>query len=407
MYAKYKFMYIFFKESKTNKKIEMSLYIGYLLVNSILFLIFKNPIVNLLNNIILLFALTFNYNSSWVKKMIAPVIIYAVSSGLENISYYILSFIIDDGATQILLSTVTSRIIFFFIVLLLNNLRNIKMSFRISITYIIIIFSTSIFSIYISTVLMLNFPANNTIHMILSISALLAINFFVIYIYDVLNDNYDKELEKKLLEQQNKSYFTQLDIMNQSQDNIKFLKHDIKKHFITLKTMLDNGQSVKQHINKFLESIDPLHEYAQSGNIMIDSILNYKLQEAQNKNTDIEVELKIPRELNVNPFDMGVILGNLLDNAIKAVSKINIDRKIKVSMYFDKNIIYINIINTFDGDIIFKRNKYETIKEDKYNHGLGLLSVKKTLEKYDGKIETSNTDFIFSAKVIMYNNINE
>lgn len=57
-------------------------------------------------------------------------------------------------------------------------------------------------------------------------------------------------------------------------------------------------------------------EYARSGNVMIDGILNLKLQEAERSGIDVKLELSVPEKVNVASFDMSVILGNLMDNAI-------------------------------------------------------------------------------------------
>ena len=68
IYTKYKAMYLFFDKSKTSKKIEILLYISYYVINSGLYLIFNNPIINLLNNIILLFFMTLNYILTTTRK---------------------------------------------------------------------------------------------------------------------------------------------------------------------------------------------------------------------------------------------------------------------------------------------------------------------------------------------------
>ena len=102
---------------------------------------------------------------------------------------------------------------------------------------------------------------------------------------------------------------------------------------------------------------------------------------------------------------MGVILGNLLDNAIEAASKVNGDKKINVVIYYEKNNLYININNTYNGEIIFDGNKYKTTNENKIDHGIGLSSIENALKKYDGEIEISYTESLFTVKVLMYNTV--
>jgi len=63
----------------------------------------------------------------------------------------------------------------------------------------------------------------------------------------------------------------------------------------------------------------------------------------------------------------------------------------------------INVTNTFDGNIIKENGKLKTTRENKVEHGFGLSSVSKIVKKYNGTINTSYTEKLFSAKVLLYN----
>ena len=405
-FAIFKFMTIFFDERKIGKRSEIICYVGYFLINAFMFIFWSNQIINLLNNIILTFLLTFIYSSSFLKKLIALVIVCASNLFIESIVYYILLYFNLEQQTTMILGFIIYTIVYYLAVMLFHRFKNIKSNNKISVIYTVIIFSTSAFSIYLLVILMLMHYElqGNPVNVIIAISILMILNIFIIYIYDALSKEYTAQLDKKLLEQQNSFYLKQLDIMNQSQEHIKIFKHDMKHYFSTLKIMIDNGESVDEYLNNFLESIDHSGEYAQSGNSIVDSILNYKLQEAVNKGAEIDLKLKIPKELNIVPFDMGKILGNLFDNAIEAIIKKSDERRIMLSMRLEKNIIYIDITNTFDGNLIIEQGNFKTTKEDKFNHGLGLQSVKKIIEKYDGEINVSNKDNIFTVNALLYNN---
>ena len=84
-----------------------------------------------------------------------------------------------------------------------------------------------------------------------------------------------------MLEQQNEFYVKQLKIMNETQGNIRFIKHDIKNHLLSLKAISDNSEKINDYINNILSLGSISSEYANSGNSIVDSILNYKIQEAQ------------------------------------------------------------------------------------------------------------------------------
>ena len=143
-------------------------------------------------------------------------------------------------------------------------------------------------------------------------------------------------------------------------------------------------------------------EYTHSGNISVDSILDFKLQETEQKKIKTTLDVNVPEELNVPSFDMAVILGNLLDNATTAVSKLIEERYINIIIKYDKGRFVLHIDNPFEGEIIKENNTFLTTKLDKSNHGVGLQSIKAVLEKYNGSIEIEHNEKIFSVTLLMY-----
>jgi sensor histidine kinase regulating citrate/malate metabolism len=100
---------------------------------------------------------------------------------------------------------------------------------------------------------------------------------------------------------------------------------------------------------------------------------------------------------------MNVILGNLLDNAVEAVKKIN-EKKIKIEMELDRGCLYIKIENTFNGNIEIRDGKLKTIKNNSQYHGIGLVSIKNALDKYEGIIDIDYQSKTFSVNIMLYNN---
>lgn len=133
---------------------------------------------------------------------------------------------------------------------------------------------------------------------------------------------------------------------------------------------------------------------------------NYKMHEAQKRGIEVDMNLSIPEKLNIKPFDLSIVLGNLLDNAIEAASKLEKGKVIKASVELDRNILYISISNPFDGKLLYKAGKLKTTNKEKENHGFGLSSVKKAIAKYNGTINIRHTDRMFYADVLIYNLVN-
>lgn len=102
---------------------------------------------------------------------------------------------------------------------------------------------------------------------------------------------------------------------------------------------------------------------------------------------------------------MCIILGNVLDNALEANMRGNIDKKyVKLNMRMDTNNLFIIVENSFDGKIkTDTKGHVITLKTNKVEeHGLGLGSIQKAVDKYSGIMKVSYTDMIFTTEILLY-----
>ncbi len=180
----------------------------------------------------------------------------------------------------------------------------------------------------------------------------------------------------------------------------------MRNHLILLKSLVENNEynEASKVISQITGAIDVKNEYAQSGNITVDSILNFKLQEAINKGISVSLELNIPERLNITPFDMSVILGNLLDNAINASSKLEKDKRLDLKIDYKRGRLFINLSNTYTGILNYKGEKLTTSNRDKEAHGIGIKNINAVLDKYDGVMEIDHTENIFTVIILLYLN---
>ena len=89
--------------------------------------------------------------------------------------------------------------------------------------------------------------------------------------------------------------------------------------------------------------------------------------------------------MEVNEFDINMVLSNLLMNAYEAI-QICESKEIKVSMRYDRGMLKIQVINTYNGVIKKEKEEFLTTKEEAEEHGIGLVSVRKIVDKYKGNM---------------------
>lgn len=408
VYIIYKFMTAFFDRKDVNRKIEIASYLFYYFSFSSIYLFLNIPIITLLSNVVVLFLVSFNYKTSLKRRILAISFIYIILISIESIVALMFGFLDfsilsknDEFAS--IAGMITIKILLYVAALFTNNYKNIKNKTIMPHSYWFAIFFIPLTSLFIILAI-IEMAAYNLSLVISIIVSLLFVNFFIFYLYDNLNMQQEERFEKSRLLQQNNFYLKQFELMKASLNSTKSFRHDMKNHLSVLKLLVEeneNNEALK-HIEQMTDVIIASKEYAKSGNIIIDSILNFKLQEAEYHGIYVSLELSIPEQLNVTSFDMSIILGNLLDNAINACSKLDKDKRIDIKIKYNKGRLIIKVSNTYDGNLLFNGNELITSNSDKENHGIGVNNVKATLEKYNGELEIEHTESIFTVILLMY-----
>lgn len=204
--------------------------------------------------------------------------------------------------------------------------------------------------------------------------------------------------EKDRIALQMQMYRHQMEIMEQSQAQIRFLKHDMKNHLLHMNQLLmeQDTEKLRQYMQETTQHLALSQEFVSSGNHDIDSLLNYKLMSAQQLGAEIVTDMRIPADTQIPAFDINVILGNLLDNALEALKECE-NRRMTVSMRYESGILYIVIQNT-------RKGAPPAVSVKGAGHGLGLHSIRRTLEAYHGELKTNYENHLFTAAVMMYLN---
>ena len=277
-------------------------------------------------------------------------------------------------------------------------------SISLPIRYWVAVIMVPVCSLYFIT-LLCRMVGLNLLEVFFGIISILATDFVIIVLYEALSETYKKSLEQKALQQENIYYVEQLQYMSESYHTIRSVKHDIKNTLNSIKGLAQNqnNEKIVQYIDSVNKSAGFNTIYIDSGNTILDSILNFKAQESFEKGISLTCKVSVPNDIELDPFDMSVIIGNILDNAITAVEKLDSDKEILVNIDCKKGNLIINVSNKFAEAIKYDANgRLLTSKLDKVNHGIGINNIEKIVKKYNGKLTSGPTKDCFVSEVIMY-----
>ncbi len=182
--------------------------------------------------------------------------------------------------------------------------------------------------------------------------------------------------------------------------NMRGWRHDYHDHLQALKAYLDNQDTAaaRQYLNELEDKLDAVDPLVHSGNAMLDAIINAILTLAERLHIPVNEKVIVGNTPLIKDVDLVVILGNLLDNAIEAISEQPPDEKRQLRLYIGivKQQFYISVTNTRPADQVIDY-QYASTKSDK--RGLGIRRVNKLVAKYDGMINRQYEASVFVTEI--------
>ncbi len=184
---------------------------------------------------------------------------------------------------------------------------------------------------------------------------------------------------------------------------MKAERHDFNHHVGCLYGLLHMGkmEEALSYIDLLTKNREKFNYYINIEEPVVASILNTKLARGKKEDIEISLNMNLPRELSIEPIDLSIILGNLLDNALEACDKLSkAIRKISMEMHIRNQYLIIKINNNKSSEeYSIAKKGFKTKKEDIDNHGFGLANVKKVVKKLNGIIEVEDLGEEFKVNI--------
>lgn len=189
----------------------------------------------------------------------------------------------------------------------------------------------------------------------------------------------------------------------QNKENVDLINikcHDLKHQIRNF----GNKANISNETVKELENIINIYDSnIKTNNDALDLILTEKSLLCQKKNINLKCFADCSKLNFITEADLYSLFGNMIDNAIEAVSKIDNAEKRNINLIVRniKNYVSIAVENFYEGNINLDNNGLPlTTKNNTDYHGYGFKSIKMIVEKYNGDFKISIGKEIFSVYIL-------
>ncbi len=235
---------------------------------------------------------------------------------------------------------------------------------------------------------------------------MIAANLVTLFLIYRQKDYVESKAKLGFANEQIKNQLAHYEELYRYQSEIRTFRHDIKNKLLSVSGLLADGQT-QSAIDAIKGEVDFLDEanngVINSGNPAVDAVLQSKLAIAESKGITLDYSVKISDKITVDLLELGVLIGNALDNAIEAAEGLcnGTEKTIFASIITMGGRIVVSVENPVEAQVDTKH--IGTAKADKLNHGYGLKSIKTIAQKYDGDVFVSCEGNIFTTSINICN----
>ena len=184
-------------------------------------------------------------------------------------------------------------------------------------------------------------------------------------------------------------------------NNIRQVKHDLKNHFVVMRGHLNGGdlESCMKYLSKLDETVENMGNMIQSGNSVIDYLINSKLSNLDG--VEVLISGYVGNYTDIEDVDLACILGNILDNAVEAQKAVVSEKRIELLFLQKKSNRVIICKNKIKESVLQNNQKLKSTKESPELHGIGHQIVESTVKKYNGLIDYFEKDDMFGVQIVL------
>ncbi len=384
--------------------------IAFLIINFVYLTVSFSSLWSNLLALAVIFSLSLGYEAELRLKIVFSVLYGVLLTLVNNICLFLLdpSISVSENSSnftlkseQLLLasSLLLSCTVMFAVIQIIRFMAK-RRSYPLQTRYFLLFLCVPLISIYQVNVLTVYSEKN--IHYFLSVAGFIVLNVLVVYILDTVIARFQLLHENAQLQHQMDYQDANYEKTVHSFKKIKSIIHDTNQQFLYVAECIERGKTAEasEHIRVTLNQIEGAYHRVNTGNLVIDALVTNALNIGQANGIRMETELRLyDRELQIERYDLCVVLGNMLDNAIEASKKVKVaeDRNIRVYIRSSESALFIRIRNHVEREVADLRSR----KSSPEYHGFGLTNIHRICEKYGGHMTIETEAQTFDNMVVL------
>lgn len=225
-------------------------------------------------------------------------------------------------------------------------------------------------------------------------------NIIVLKMIFHINQQNHYEMENALLHMQITQQEKRIREEEKNYREVQLLRHDLKRYLVTYRQLLQEGkyEVIEADIDKILGKRLNTNHCVYTENTILNAIICEKMEQCSIKNIKIEVQVNADKDMD--SIEYGVVLSNLLDNAIEAEEQEKEEnRYICLNIGVEQNMIHLVVSNYISESVLQNNALLETSKKNKQLHGIGLRGVKEFVNNKEGEIEIFKENHMFVVHI--------
>lgn len=403
----FKYFNCFSKKRNVEKRYCISLFCGCIILMSVVNQL-QNQSANLILCILMIYFYSFSFSYSISYHIVLPVLYIGFGIVAELIGFFILN--ISGGMISYSVryygSSLICEFIRFLIVYAVCGIKKIKLpQLPFNTGKFLVVIPISSIVICCMAINIIQNSKNDLVNIMCLVIIIMTITSNILMfkmffkVIDTLSDNYEKEMLLQEAEAK-EQYYKEVE---KSSRKVQKIKHDFKNMLLAICGSYKDKNKISDEIRTIVQELDESDKKIYTSNVVINTIINNKISQAENLEMKTDVNIKVSKSVSLDYKDAGILLGNILDNAIEACEKMSKeDRWIKIDMFHQKSTLFIKVCNSKTKELV---NINKSSKHDVHNHGIGVSSIETIVKKYDGYVEFKDKGDEFEVDVSLYGRI--